>query len=154
MFSESNITIADQTMSILSSEDTSDRHGLFGSMFNLFFFTILGSQFNSSTSVHQQNGFHIDSTLGIRMQQHMGILSTETLPFFLGRDPGAPYIYFSHARKDWRRNAELMLKLKRSRFICEIYGIFEDKTSYYEARLGYHLGFVDSGWSVGVQDAN
>lgn len=33
--------------------------------------------------------------------------------------------------KDWRRNAELMLKLKRSRFICEIYGIFEDKTSYY-----------------------
>jgi hypothetical protein len=47
-----------------------------------------------------------------------------------------------------------MLKLKRSRFICEIYGIFEDKTSYYEARLEYHLGFVDSGWSVGVQDAN
>ena len=58
----------------------------------------------------------------------------------MSRDRGAQY--FSHARKDWRRNAELMLKLKRSRFICEIYGIFEDKTSYYEARLEYHLGFV------------
>jgi len=33
--------------------------------------------------------------------------------------------------KDWRRNAELMLKLKRSRFICEIYGIYEDKNAYF-----------------------
>lgn len=42
-------------------------------------------------------------------------------------------------RKDWRRNAELMLKLKRSRFICEIYGIFEDKSCYYEARSQQRL---------------
>eukprot|EP00434_Breviolum_minutum_P005219 symbB.v1.2.004600.t1/scaffold259.1/size252385/2 len=33
--------------------------------------------------------------------------------------------------KEWRKNAELMLKLKRSRFICEIYGIFEDKNAYF-----------------------
>lgn len=133
MFSESNITIADQTMSILSSEDTSDRHGLGEHVQSVFFHYFGKPMKKSSTSVHQQNGFHIDSTLGIRMQQHMGNTARKHCHFLLGRDPGAPYI--SHARKDWRRNAELMLKLKRSRFICEIYGIFEDKTSYYEARL-------------------
>ena len=38
-------------------------------------------------------------------------------------------------RKEWRKNAELMLKLKRSRFICEIYGIFEDKNAYFAPLL-------------------
>ena len=38
-------------------------------------------------------------------------------------------------RKEWRKNAELMLKLKRSRFICEIYGIFEDKHAYFAPLL-------------------
>ncbi|CAJ1344350.1 unnamed protein product [Effrenium voratum] len=33
--------------------------------------------------------------------------------------------------KEWRRNAELMLKLKRSRFICQIFSIYEDKLAYY-----------------------